>query len=102
MGNGVTGVREEATPVFEETPGGPFLTSDLSEPGEGKGLLTRTYCGGHCLSDCTCGEYNISPDDFMQSCLLAANPDDTLTYLDPSIFTKSIILIRNPFDNIIS
>lgn len=99
--NGAAQVTEVATPVFKELNSGPFLTSDLMEPGKGKGLLTRTYCNGYCLSDCTCKEYNISPDDFMKACLTSVAPDNTVTHLDPSIFTKAIILIRNPFDNII-
>lgn len=99
--NGIALHRDEAVLAYEELPNGPFLTSNLAVQNGGK-LLTRTYCGGHCFSQCTCEEYDISLDAFELECTLSEDADTTREYLDESIISSTIILIRDPLDNIVS
>jgi len=93
--------RDESVLAYEELPTGPFLTNNLALQTGGK-LLTRTYCGGHCLSHCTCEEYDITLDEFEKECTLSEDADATRDYLDASIMSSTIIMMRNPLDNVVS
>jgi len=99
--NGISLKRDKSVLAYEELPTGPFLTSNLTLQSGGK-LLTRTYCGGHCFSHCTCEEYDVSLEEFGAECALAEDADNTRDYLDESIISSSVVMMRNPLDNIVS
>jgi len=98
---GISHKRKQSVLAYEELTTGPFLTSNLTLQSGGK-LLTRTYCGGHCFSHCTCEEYDISVEDFGAECTMAEDADSKRDYLDDSIISSSIVMLRNPLDNIVS
>merc|ERR1719329_1750572 len=98
-------------PIFSDRPNGPFLFSELPLPESY--ALSDTHCGGHC-TDCYPGRYLKGPNQFREDCLTTAKFDPELarsnpggdpfeyqTY-DPRLVKKSIHLVRNPYDNIIS
>jgi len=99
--DGISLKREQSVLAYEELSTGPFLTSNLTLQSSGK-LLTRTYCGGHCFSHCTCEEYDVSLEDFGGECALAEDADLTTDYLDESIISSSVVMLRDPLDNIVS
>jgi len=77
-------------------------------------LLTKTHCTGYCM-ECPPDMYMISLEHFMNSCRAGVRPK-TLKELenkadprpnrgvayDYELVKKAILLIRNPYDNIVA
>ena len=72
--------------------------------GEGGYILTKTHCGGTCFG-CPPQKYLQTQQQFQNSCLSGDYRKDGTTErtnYDPSIVSKAMHLIRDPFDNIVS
>ncbi len=92
---------------------GPFLSepskSRSLRPTVGKLILTKTHCGGRC-NRCGPKDYTENINSFKTDCLTArkgvSDANGKLSYeinkYDEDLVGKTIHLIRDPFDNIVS
>ena len=80
-------------------------TNKLAISGEGSYVLTKTHCGGYCFG-CNPKYYLQTQEEFQDDCLtseyMAKNGTKQKALYDPSIISKAIHLIRDPFDNVVS
>lgn len=101
-----------STPVFEDSPKGPFWTDPsnptYSKPKRGY-VLTKTHCGGRC-DRCGPSDYIENHELFLKQCLEAEYVDSdgnggtkkTKGIYDKDLIERAVHLIRDPFDNIVS
>lgn len=95
-------------PVY---PNGPYWTDTSTNNSVPEHyVMTKTHCGGYCQG-CKPGHYIESPHSFLTHCIESFGIvyDDTknktgkvTTYYPRDIVAKTVHLIRNPFDNIVS
>ena len=97
-----------STPLFEWSPIGPFITDPKIErnkmPRGESYILTKTHCGGTCFG-CPPKHYLQTQEEFEADCLQSDYKEDSKkkkAIYDPSIVSKAVHLIRNPFDNVVS
>ena len=92
------------------TSNGPYWSTTVNVSAPEHFILTKTHCGGYCQG-CKPGHYIESPHSFLTRCIesfgvfLDTTTKKTVTrttYYPRNIVTKTIHLIRNPFDNIVS
>ena len=115
-------------PLFQDSPGGPFILHPNDREIPDRYVMTKTHCGGRCQ---TCGpsKYIETPESFLDACLTggryipktdAGGKDDkknkssssSTTSLkdmefvnskyDKKLVQRAIHLIRDPFDNLVS
>jgi len=96
-----------SVPLLPGLVNGPFkLIPDLPVTSRGY-ILTKTHCGGYCLSDCPPNWYRISGPTFLSSCAFgrkkeSINGESVAVRYNPRRVGRSIHLIHDPFDNIVS
>jgi len=95
---------DDAKPIYAESPNGPFwatswnVTSEHTLETPTSYVLTKTHCGGRC-GTCRLPQYVENPHSFLLRCRSSTKTDH---HYDASLVHKSVHLIRNPFDNIVS
>lgn len=92
--------------VREDWIHGPFR-SISSKPLPTHYILTKTHCGGRCV-ECGPDRYLENYRSFQQACArgdrtpsIQWNQTEPLLQYDPSLVSKAVHLIRNPFDNVV-
>lgn len=108
------GAMEPSIRVYDDQPNGPFYVDvDLHRHPERtnpkKFVLTKTHCGLHC-EDCSPRKYIETTFSFRNGCSYAkwidlgrsGQPRISVGTYSPSRVVKSVHLIRDPFDNIVS
>ncbi|KAL7465968.1 hypothetical protein ACHAXS_009485 [Conticribra weissflogii] len=95
-------------PLFDWSPVGPFITNPentRSRFPQGRSyILTKSHCGGTCFG-CPPKRYLLTEEGFIDSCLESSYMEGfekKKAIYDPSIIAKTVHLIRNPFDNVVS
>ena len=107
-------------PLFDDSPGGPFILHPNDREIPQRYVMTKTHCGGRCQ---TCGpsKYIETPESFLEACLkgghyipkTTANKDtgkksslNDMEFVnskyDKKLVQRAIHLIRDPFDNLVS
>jgi len=93
-------------PVFQELPGGPFWTAgaeDLKLLPRGY-LMTKTHCGGYCMS-CPPSQYAFTKiDAFLESCVttIGASREEPRSQYNFALVHKVVHIFRDPFDNVVA
>ena len=99
-----TETKGELTPVFPELESGPYWLPRHRGRQQDGYVLTKTHCGGRCTT-CPPQKFVQSQEVFLLECLrycrLSDKGDLNLVY-PLSIVEKTVHLIRDPFDNIVS
>ena len=101
---------------------GPFLVepfaTDRTRAGGGY-VPTKTHCGGYCFRNCGPGKYRLTDSEFLAKCASGgwmgpdprgrtdpetglALPKKVRTTYDPRLVQRTVHLIRNPYDNVVS
>lgn len=104
----VTIENEDPSPVFPDSPDGPFwdasgnIGTKRSLPSHY--IMTKTHCGGRCVK-CPANEYVTDAATFLKACEKTSGFRRQKRFESSSSVqdvAKVIHLIRNPFDNIIA
>jgi len=95
-------------PLFDWSPGGPFITNPENArnryPQGRSYILTKSHCGGTCFG-CPPKKYLLTEEEFIDSCLESSYKErfvKNIAIYDQSIIARTVHLIRNPFDNVVS
>lgn len=101
-------------PLFEDSPGGPFILSPDDREVPDRYVMTKTHCGGRCQS-CGPSKYIETPESFLDACLTGGHYTSKITAegkkkegefvnskYDKKLVQRAIHLIRDPFDNLVS
>lgn len=93
-------------PLYSNSPEGPFLLN-VNKTLPSKYILTKTHCGGRCIK---CGPDKYMEDEvsFKSRCAQGSRKNEAYrdnketVWYDPLLAQRSIHLIRDPFDNLVS
>jgi len=93
-----------SVPIFEGMEEGPFAFSNTKPFPTSGFILTKTYCGGHCIS-CSPNEFIQSDEQWFNECLsgvkYSVETERTeAASFDYDLVGKHVHLIRNPITNI--
>ena len=103
----------KSVPLYDWSPIGPFITDPerllsgklIIPDTENSYILTKTHCGGTCFG-CPPKLFLRTPEEFQDDCLQGDYKNTTFpkqkAIYDPSIVSRAVHLIRDPFDNIVS
>jgi len=94
----------ETSPVFHDAPfwADPAFHSEYTQPADL--IMTKTHCGGYCI-DCGPSEYQLSFAGFRDACRTAQGKVKRRKYTTKypiEKVRKTIHLIRDPLDNVVS
>ena len=94
------GQPQPPVPVLTTSPGGPFVLSP-EKPLPQTYIMTKTHCGSRCVN-CSASKYVETKDSFLKQCSGGKDSSFGAYFYDPELVKRSIHLIRNPFDNVVS
>jgi len=94
--------------IWEEISNGPFYSTSFPNNDDENWavsptgfVLTKTHCSSYCLW-CTSNNYITTAAKFSKSCGRTSHHVHDFGYYDTALVKKAVILIRDPFSNIVA
>jgi len=91
----------DVKPLYVQSPEGPFIHNTTLALPRTPYIMTKTHCSGYC-SECPQNRYVINKNKFLKACSECNNNGIRTSYEKNIVPSKTIRLVRNPLDNVVS